>query len=585
MNVAHHWFACDGVTLLGHIHHAKPGSGLGLLIVPPFGWEDVCTYRPLRAVAKLMAEAGIPVMRYDLAGTGDSGGAMHDEGVVERWIRSIGAAADQLRAATGVRDVAVLGVRLGAMLALAAAARGAAIQDLILWGGQVNGRGYLRELKAFRNLEVQEYAVDEPVPPQPEPGIEAGGFLIPPGAEEELMKLNLSSVPLMEERRVLLLSRDDMPVDNALKNALEAAGAQWEMLRGIGYGAMNAIPHETEWPRATAVAVREWLLGRPAVEGRPVGGFRGVEREAPGAGVIETALTIDGNFGVLCEPSMAQTAGGWCLLFLNAGAIRRIGPGRMWVETARRWASRGVPSLRLDLADIGDSEGADEPLPVEVLYRESLVEQVQAAMDELERRMGARRFILTGLCAGAFWSFHTAIATERVRSAVLINPRLFFWDPAVDRRRNERRSVNAIAKGAAWKRLIKGEVPVDRLVKAVRGFADRLMNPVPSGTQIPAEALRTAMRRIENHHTRMLWVFTQGEPLLEELDGEKQLPDWVPCVRLKNAGHTFRPLWAQAELGRLLDTEIAAATQTYAVPGDHVSFDPCGISKASYQPQ
>jgi len=582
---AHHWFVSRDVPLLGHIHHAQATSGLGLLIVPPFGWEDICTYRPLRAVARLLAEAGIPVMRFDLPGTGDSGGSLHDDALVDHWIDAVSSAAEELRGATGVRDVAVLGVRLGAMLALAAAARGADIQDLILWGGQANGRGYLREIKAFKNLEVQEYAVDEPAPPQPVPGIEAGGFLIPPGVEASLNKLNLSSLPLMEDRRVMLLSRDEMPVDNPLKNALEAAGARIEIFRGLGYGAMNAIPHEVEWPRATAVAMREWLLTREDTPPAQAPAAVTMPRGRVTAGLTETAIEIDGNFGVLCEPTMAQSAGGWCLLFLNAGAIRHIGPGRLWVDAARRWAARGVPSLRLDLSDIGESEGVDQPLPVDVLYRESLVEQVQAAMDELERRTGARRFILTGLCAGAFWAFHTAVLSDRVRSTVLINPRLFFWDPAVDRRRNERRSVGAIAKGSAWKRLLRGEVPADRLAKAAKGFIDRLANPAPSVKQIPAEALKTAMRRLQHHNARMLWVFTEGEPLLQELEDEGQLPPWVPCVRLKNAGHTFRPLWAQAELSRLLDAEITAATQSYGVPGDNVSFPACAPPHSSLQPQ
>ena len=43
-----------------------------------------------------------------------------------------------------VEQVAVVGIRLGGMLAALAAARGARVQDLVLWGPASNGRGLLR---------------------------------------------------------------------------------------------------------------------------------------------------------------------------------------------------------------------------------------------------------------------------------------------------------------------------------------------------------------------------------------------------------------------------------------------------------
>ena len=580
MSILHHWFVSRDVPVLSHLHLPEsPGIGVGVVMVPPLGWDDICTYRPLRAVAGVLAAAGIPVLRFDLPGTGDSAGTPQSEQLLEQWIAAVSTAADELRAATGVQQVAVFGVRLGAMLALAAAARGADLQDLILWGPQSTGRGYLRELKIFKNLEVQEYATGEEGPAQPVPGLETGGFLLSPETEAAIHALNFSSLPSTPGRRVLLLSRDEVPPDAALRQALADAGCQIMQLPGTGYAGMNAIPQDAEPPADTAHAIREWLLTRPEAELLPVPEPATMLRARVAPGVTETTIEVKGDFGVLCEPEMAQSAGGWCILFLNAGAIRHIGPGRLWVETARRWAARGIPSLRLDLASIGESDGLDERLPVEMLYREALVEEVVEAMEMLEHKIGARRFILAGLCAGAFWAFHTALKTDRIRSSVLINPRLFFWDPAVDQRRNERRSVGALGKGSAWKRLLRGEVGMDRLRQAAAGFLSRLQRPV-SVPQIPSEALRAALKTIEQQRTRMLWIFTDGEPLLQELDDEKQLPDWVPCVRVKNAGHTFRPLWSQAELSRLLDQEIAATTQTYAVPG-YDGADLCGTTSSS----
>ncbi len=119
MSTIHRWFPSGAYSLLGHIDVPETSHGTaGVLIVPPFGWEDVCSYRPLRFLARTLAESGIPVMRFDLPGTGDSSGSALDSGLFEAWIQSVDDAAAELRAATGVKDVAVVGIRLGALLAL-----------------------------------------------------------------------------------------------------------------------------------------------------------------------------------------------------------------------------------------------------------------------------------------------------------------------------------------------------------------------------------------------------------------------------------------------------------------------------------
>ena len=62
-------------------------------------------------------------------------------------------------------------------------------------------------------------------------------------------------------------------------------------------------------------------------------------------------------FGVLGRAARRRPRRDLCAVFLNAGAVRRIGPNRLWVEAARRWARAGVPSVRMDLEGIGDADG------------------------------------------------------------------------------------------------------------------------------------------------------------------------------------------------------------------------------------
>src|SRR5438874_5834071 len=114
MNTTHRWFRSGGYLLLAHVDVRETAHGdTGVLIVPPFGWEDVCSYRPLRFLARMLAQSGFPVLRFDLPGTGDSSGDALGRELFEAWIQSIDDAAAELRAATGVTNVAVVGMRLG----------------------------------------------------------------------------------------------------------------------------------------------------------------------------------------------------------------------------------------------------------------------------------------------------------------------------------------------------------------------------------------------------------------------------------------------------------------------------------------
>jgi pimeloyl-ACP methyl ester carboxylesterase len=167
LTTAHRWFASGRYTLLGHVDSPDQTSHtprLGLLIVPPFGWEDACSYRPLRVFGQALAEDGIPVLRYDLPATGDSSGTPREEALLAAWIQSVADAAEELRRSSGVERVAVLGIRLGAILALSAAARGARIDDLILWGASSTGRAVRFATWRFRNS--RRPIIHPPSPPQ-----------------------------------------------------------------------------------------------------------------------------------------------------------------------------------------------------------------------------------------------------------------------------------------------------------------------------------------------------------------------------------------------------------------------------------
>lgn len=577
MIVTHHrWFRSGVHTLLGHIDAPETPRGLGVLIVPPFAWEDVCSYRPLRYMGRMLAENGIAALRFDLPGMGDSSGDALDSDLLDAWILSVDDAAAELRAVTGVKDVAVVGIRLGAMLALAAAARGANIQDLVLWGPSATGRVMLREMRAFGSMERLDFANRDAPPGQVIWGFEIGGFLIAAETQRALEAFDLSTLPARGGRRILFLSRDNLPHDAKLMQALKSSGATVEVAIGTGYAEMMALVDEAIPPTATSLAIAEFLtkdlpqneeadraqeIGLASLgENQPVKTIINVGGTAVSETIYKIKHSSDVMFGILSEPAPNNGPAESCIVFLNPGPVRHTGPNRMWVEAARRWAARGVPSLRLDLLGTGESDG-EPTLATEEFYSAQMVEQVAAAMDSLRSRLGVRQFSMIGLCSGAFLAFQTVIRTPDIRTAILLNPRLFFWDPQVDRDRLVQRTVRGLGKWDDWRRLLRGQIPLQSIKSAVRTTFSRI-RPANGGQRrrIPAEALADAWASIERNRCRVTLVFAENEPLLEEMEQEGQMPphshSQVRCVRVAGCDHNFRPLWAQRLVHELVDNEL-----------------------------
>src|SRR5258705_9537074 len=84
----------------GQFHEAGVGRSLGVavLICPPWGWEEIASYRARREWAGRLAAAGHPTLRLDFPATGDSAGLPEDAALVGTWTASVDAAIAWLRA-------------------------------------------------------------------------------------------------------------------------------------------------------------------------------------------------------------------------------------------------------------------------------------------------------------------------------------------------------------------------------------------------------------------------------------------------------------------------------------------------------
>jgi exosortase A-associated hydrolase 2 len=118
----------------------------------PLGEEKLWAHRAFVAYARELAKSGHPVLRFDLTGNGDSEGSFSDlsMGMLTDDVRC---AIQEVRQLTGVAAVSLLGLRLGANVAMMVA-EDMPVRHLILWSPITDGERYVQELLRI-NLMTQ----------------------------------------------------------------------------------------------------------------------------------------------------------------------------------------------------------------------------------------------------------------------------------------------------------------------------------------------------------------------------------------------------------------------------------------------
>jgi pimeloyl-ACP methyl ester carboxylesterase len=124
------------------------------LLCAPLGQDQIRCHRLYRQLAHALAMEGIPALRFDYYGCGDSMGASA-EVRWDRCIRDTVTAANELRARSGIDRVVAFGARLGGSMALAASAA-ARLADVVVWDPVVDGHAYVAKLDAMQEALRQD---------------------------------------------------------------------------------------------------------------------------------------------------------------------------------------------------------------------------------------------------------------------------------------------------------------------------------------------------------------------------------------------------------------------------------------------
>jgi pimeloyl-ACP methyl ester carboxylesterase len=610
------YFSSAGQSLFGWLHQpAKPTLGnIGLVICAPFGYEALSAHRSVRAFADAAVELGVPTLRFDYLGTGDSVDIDPFADQIETWVGNVIAAVAELRRRAGVDAVLLLGIRLGALLAVLAAAQCPAVTGLILVAPVVSGKRYLRELNTARlaaqlgltdtDAEHGRSADTVGVPGS----MEFSGYPMSAASMDSLAKIDLASLPKPTAHQLLIVDRDDLPSARAWSVALRDAGVRARYVALKGFVEMTLVAAQFAVVPANMIeTMREWVRGFATPAGEQTGQYRMASPELSSGEVPAPVLHLPGEvengqgdvteyplvigaetqlFGILtCPPQSEVRRRG--VILLNVGADLHIGASRMHVSLARRWGRSGYHVLRMDLAGLGDSgtragRSADDVFPAAAL------EDIRAGVSYLHDQFGVTEITLAGLCSGAYHALRAAVAQLPIDRIIMVNPQNYFWNeedslqnlqiaemvknPTVYRKR--------ITDAAAWKRLLSGKVNLWRIFRIYVGRQKLALEAALISIarllhiRLPHD-LGSELEEIVRRGIRVTFVFASGEPGigLLRIQGGSLLTKLGEKCRLRiieRADHTFSQGAPRATLERILSEELFLrhARSDSVVPAD-----------------
>jgi len=415
------WFGPPRRALFGWVHAPEDRLANGAVVLcPPLTRELNSAQSTFAHLAEEIAAAGMLAIRFDYDGTGDSVGDDRDPDRVQAWIASVGHAVE-LACRCGVGSVSILGMRIGAWLAAAAAPHLDAVDAVVLWDPCTSGRAFVREKAALLKLLTDEPAASVE-------GTQLLGFVF---SDETVADLGALAVPAggNTPSRVMLLSRPDRAPVTALALAL---GGELTHASALGQEDLLEVdPAGRRIPVETVEHIVTWLRQGEGHWAEPVSvPTSSLARfDHDGAALTERVVRLGavGMFGIATEPETATSSP--TVLMLNAGNDSHIGPSRLWVDLSRRWAAAGMRCVRFDLTGIGDSEARPGRKPNVVRSPDAFddMAEVRAAVEPSD----PCNVILVGLCSGGYQALEDALRSP-VRAVYAINPVLHFTPPELE---------------------------------------------------------------------------------------------------------------------------------------------------------
>lgn len=471
------YFGVPEASLFGVFHsdQSAPPRDCVAVICQPIGFEYIHGHRAVRHLADALARQGVPALRFDYHGTGNSTGSDLDADRISRWMSDIRQAIGVARSTSGRTRVCLLGIRLGSALAAMVSAE-LDVEWLVLWFPVVSGRRYVREQKivASTNSTLTEQ-VDPGAP------MEVAGFLLTQETQASLTALDVLTAPSKVSGGVLLIQRAELPSENKLRDHFSSGGIPVDSIDCPGYADMMAEPVDTVVPQVAIDSTADWLVRHTQVLTT-----KSVDVDLPVTMAYEFTATdglsasledvvcqfghANGLFGIYTR-NVAPDEGLPTVLLLNSGVVHSVGTNRINELLARNLAVLGFPVFRFDLQGVGDSV-VDQLELENKSYPDTALKDIDAALDYLTKELSSKQCVVIGLCSGAYHAFMAGVecVAHPVSEVILINPPNLNWREEGFLSGEFGQVVqyrSSVRSGSKWMKLLKGQVDILNLAKVV----------------------------------------------------------------------------------------------------------------------
>jgi amino acid adenylation domain-containing protein len=174
---------------------AGAANGTAVLICPALGHEYSRSHFLLRSLAERLAAAGVAVLRFDYFGIADSLGT-NEEASLQRWREDIRMAWAELERRSGRASISVLGVRLGANLAVQALPSNE-VSKYVLWDPLLDGEQHVKRVMSMHARRVRRliYLRNFRAPRTSREHTELLGIRLADTLVEELRQQQLAELP------------------------------------------------------------------------------------------------------------------------------------------------------------------------------------------------------------------------------------------------------------------------------------------------------------------------------------------------------------------------------------------------------
>ena len=246
--------------LFGIFDEPDTPSDRGVVLCYPHGADYDSAFRSFRILGTRLSRAGFHVLRFDYLGTGDSWGDIEDASI-GRWTEDTVAAIHELRTSCDLRQVAVVGLRLGATVAAFAAADCGAVDQLVAWAPVFEGRDYLAGLGALH----QQWLKDERRSGRAKSAAddELLGYRLTPSIRGDLESLSLLSLSKLPAPSVYLVNQEPSADRPEFAAWLRARGANvdTDVIDGPTIWSRSPSMPEASVPNRSLQMIVNWIAG------------------------------------------------------------------------------------------------------------------------------------------------------------------------------------------------------------------------------------------------------------------------------------------------------------------------------------